>query len=121
MRKAPTRSEDRLWSWLRNRRLIGFKFRRQHPHAAYILDFYCAEIKLAIEVDGAGHELNYEYDGIRALELQRDGIEVLRIPNEMLKNDYRTVLDIILNAIEKRRPLTRPSATLSPPRAGRGV
>jgi len=72
-------------------------------------------------VDGEGHERNYEYDGIRALELQRDGIEVVRIPNAMLKNDYRTVLDIILAAIDSRRPLTRPSATLSPPPAGRGV
>jgi len=49
MRKAPTRSEDRVWSWLRDRRFGGYKFRRQHPVGDYIVDFYCSELKLAIE------------------------------------------------------------------------
>jgi very-short-patch-repair endonuclease len=56
MRRAPTRSENRLWSWLRDRRFDGYKFRRQYPIGRYVLDFYCAELKLAIEVDGRHHE-----------------------------------------------------------------
>jgi len=101
MRKAPTRSEDRLWSWLRDRRFNGCKFRRQHPVGGYILDFYCAKLKLAIEVDGAHHDP--EYDGIRSLILQRYGIEVIRIPNDMFKTQYEIVIDIIQAAIERRR------------------
>src|SRR5207248_2831171 len=100
MRKSPTRGEDRLWSWLRDRSFSGYKFRRQHPMAGYILDFYCAELKLAIEVDGWHHsQITYEEDYVRTLELKREGIEVVRIANELLVRDYLTVIDIIQVAI----------------------
>ncbi|HEV8659207.1 MAG TPA: DUF559 domain-containing protein, partial [Thermoanaerobaculia bacterium] len=55
MRKAPNRGEARLWSWLRNRRFGDYKFRRQHPIGNYVVDFYCRELKLVIELDGAKH------------------------------------------------------------------
>jgi very-short-patch-repair endonuclease len=55
-RKSPTEAEFVLWNHLRNRNLGGYKFRRQHPIGGYILDFYCAEAKTGIELDGAVHQ-----------------------------------------------------------------
>ncbi|MGZ7042759.1 MAG: endonuclease domain-containing protein [Thermoanaerobaculia bacterium] len=52
MRQFPTRAEQRIWNWLRSRRFAGLKWRRQHPLGKYILDFYCPELKLALELDG---------------------------------------------------------------------
>ena len=86
MRHEPTRAEDRIWFWLRDRRCGGYKFRRQTPIGHYIVDFYCAELKLVIELDGRHHETAWmsDYDGERSRELQERGLRVLRIPNELL-------------------------------------
>ncbi|HEV7768629.1 MAG TPA: endonuclease domain-containing protein [Thermoanaerobaculia bacterium] len=56
MRHEPTSAEARVWEWLRDRRINDRKFRRQVPIGPYILDFYCAELKLAVELDGAQHD-----------------------------------------------------------------
>jgi very-short-patch-repair endonuclease len=97
MRHNPTRSEDRLWSWLRGRTFDGYKFRRQVPIGRSIVDFYCAERKLVIEIDGRHHQLPCmaEFDDGRTLELARQGIRVVRIPNELLIRDVLIVVDII--------------------------
>ena len=55
-RKSPTEAEFLLWEHLRNRNLGGYKFRRQHPIGGYVLDFYCVEAKIGIELDGAVHQ-----------------------------------------------------------------
>lgn len=55
LRRDPTVGETRLWSWLRDRRLAGFKFRRQHPIGRYVVDFYCPQARLVVEIDGDGH------------------------------------------------------------------
>jgi very-short-patch-repair endonuclease len=101
MRKAPTRGEDRLWSWLRNRRFEGLKFRRQVPIGPYILDFYCAELKLAIELDGKHHQTfdMVDYDGERSRRLLERGIYVLRIANEIVIDDPQTVGEMIRWAV----------------------
>ena len=101
MRREPTREEERLWSWLRDRRCSGFKFRRQTPLGPYIVDFYCAELKLVIEVDGEHHQTAWmsEYDGRRSLMLGKRGIRVLRIPNELLVSDSLLVGEQIDAAI----------------------
>jgi len=105
MRKVPTRSEDRLWSWLRNRRFGDYKFRRQHPVGDYILDFYCAELKIAIELDGAGHEDDTvaERDKQRTRYLERQGIFVLRIENQTFIRDPDNVSDCIQWAVDQRK------------------
>ena len=105
MRRAPTRSENRLWSWLRNRRFDGYKFRRQYPIGRYVLDFYCAELKLAIEVDGRQHEdiLLSQYDDARTDALQRQGVEGLRIQNELFIREPDIVEQQIRFPIESRR------------------
>jgi ATP-dependent helicase HrpA/adenine-specific DNA-methyltransferase len=98
---------------LRDRRFAGIKFRRQHPIGRYILDFYCPALKLAIELDGKHHEASWMagYEGERTEALKRMGIEVLRIPNELLRKNPQIVGDQIAWAIERRGP----SPGLRPP------
>lgn len=72
LRQVSTEAEELLWQNLRNRKLNGLKFRRQHPLDKFLADFYCHEKKLAIEVDGAVHDANdaKEYDKGRTFELK---------------------------------------------------
>ena len=92
-----TPPEARLWQALKGRQLGGLKFRRQHPIGPYVLDFYCAEAKLAVEVDGVGHfEAEHSLrDRTRDDWLQRQGLAVLRIAAE----DVRTNLDGVAGQI----------------------
>ena len=80
MRSEATDAEKKLWSILRDRRLEGFKFRRQVPVAGFIVDFYCIEAGLVVECDGGQHSLpeQKEYDRIRTASLEKLGIRVLR-------------------------------------------
>ncbi len=106
LRKNQTEVEDTLWQLLRNRKLGGFKFRRQHPISeGFILDFYCAEVRLAIELDGAYHkeEKQREYDEGRTYELEKFGIKVIRFWNNEIEKDIEIVLTIILKEATQRR------------------
>ena len=107
LRKSMTPAEKQLWSLLQNRKLLGFKFRRQHPISNYIADFYCHELKLIIELDGGIHnEIGQaEYDEGRTYVLQEFGIRVLRINNDELWKNEDYVLDRIESEI---RNLTTP-------------
>ena len=104
MRHAPTKAEGRIWRWLRARRFGGHKFRRQFPIGGYILDFYCPELRLAIELDGRHHDAEWmvDYQMNRRRELTRHGIEVVRIPNELLIRDAQSVEECIKAVIERR-------------------
>lgn len=102
LRKSMTYAEKVLWQQLRNRKMEGLKFRRQHPVNIFILDFYCHEKKLAIEVDGGIHlsEDQREWDENRTFELNEFGITVLRFANEEVI-DYtakviRTISDYLI-------------------------
>jgi len=94
LRKNQTSSENRLWQCLRNRKLEGKKFYRQHPIKVnhdgkvgyYIADFYCHEKSLVIEVDGKIHENQKEYDEYRTFIINQLGIRVFRLKNEELNN-----------------------------------
>ncbi|KZC41582.1 DNA methylase, partial [Rhodanobacter sp. FW510-R12] len=76
LRTAGTDAEHKLWYHLRARRLGGFKFRRQHPIPPYVVDFYCDELELVIELDGSQH--SEEIDRTRTQALERQGLLVLR-------------------------------------------
>lgn len=104
LRKALTLSEHRLWGWLRNRSFHGYKFRRQFAVDRYVLDFYCAALKLAIEVDGAQHKQRAiaESDDERTLRLARLGIRVLRVDNALIAMDPVLAAQIIEFAVEQR-------------------
>lgn len=97
LKKVMTPSENLLWQNLRNRKVNNFKFRRQHPISKYIVDFYCHEAKLVIEVDGGIHFIddNVEYDKLRTLQLEAFGLKVIRFRNEeVLKNMSEVLAEI---------------------------
>ncbi len=86
-----------MWEQLRNKRIGGFKFRRQHPISGYVLDFYCFEIKLGIELDGAVHtnKDQAEYDAYRSLELREEGVTILRFWNSEVIDGMDSILERI--------------------------
>jgi very-short-patch-repair endonuclease len=101
LRRSQTDTETRLWYLLRNRRLGGHKFRRQHPVERFVLDFYCEECKLAIEVDGGGHNLSGQmcYDAEREAVLAQEGIRTLRFWNNEVLTNTEGVLQVIWEAL----------------------
>ncbi|MBE2217174.1 MAG: excinuclease ABC subunit C [Ignavibacteria bacterium] len=109
LRKSETAAEKKLWSALRNKKAGNFKFRRQHPIGYYIVDFYCDEMNLIIEIDGSIHdeEDNKEYDKIRQEQLENIGYTFLRFSNNDVMNSIDTVLS------ELKAFLTAPKTPLS--------
>jgi len=98
LRRSLTLAEGKLWRLLRNRRLIMAKFRRQHVIGNYILDFFCSEADLAVEVDGGQHALpeQVEYDRRRDAFLKERGVTVLRFwCNDVMKNTNGVLEEII--------------------------
>ena len=94
LRQELTEAEKLLWEELRNRKLNGLKFRRQHPLDKFIVDFYCNEKKIVLELDGGVHneKINKEYDEARTAMLAGLNIIVLRFKNEEVINDMQGVL-----------------------------
>jgi len=113
LRKNMTLAELILWKKLKNREILKVKFRRQHPIDIFIVDFYCHELKLVIEIDGEIHNENgrKEYDLGRTAELEKFGIEVLRFSNDQVIYNVGSVISVI----QKRISL------LTPLQGGRGV
>jgi very-short-patch-repair endonuclease len=99
MRSELTDEEAILWRALRRRQLGGFKFRRQHIIGAYIVDFYCPEEKLVIEVDGPVHEIQKEYDRQRDDELFAMGYRIMHFRNKEILDELDTVLKKILEVL----------------------
>ena len=98
-RDVGTPSEVRLWERLRNRRLMGYKFRRQHAVGGYIVDFFCPEAKLVVEVDGRIHDDQRDADELRERHLAAHGLSVLRIRNEEVDDNLEAVLARIVQAL----------------------
>ena len=98
LRQQPITCERILWSKLRNRRLGGYKFRRQHSIGNYIVDFCSLEIKLIIEVDGATHSTAKELsnDKLREGYFKAQGLYIKRFYNNDVKNNINDVLNDIL-------------------------
>jgi very-short-patch-repair endonuclease len=88
-RKTLTPTESLFWNMVRDRRLAGYKFYRQRPVATYILDFYCPELKLAVEIDGPIHERDdrRKHDQFRDQVLFEQGIQVIRFTNEQVEKN----------------------------------
>jgi very-short-patch-repair endonuclease len=103
LRRNQTPSEKIVWMYLKNRQTKGTKFRRQYSIDKYVIDFYCPELKLAIEIDGDVHDLpdQKEHDIIRQNYLQEYGINILRIKNEELSMNANKAFGKIESAIEK--------------------
>ncbi|MBA4107001.1 MAG: hypothetical protein C0485_14735 [Pirellula sp.] len=107
LRKQATHPEKLLWSILSSRQLAGLKFRRQHPIEPFIVDFYCAEAKLVIELDGESHNGRESYDAERSKLLANLGLNVMRITNDEVLTNLDGVAEGILRVVrlaqEKRR------------------
>ncbi len=109
LREFKTKAEDKLWKNLRSRKLNNLKFKRQHPFGEFVLDFYCHEIQLCIEVDGDIHNEKdiIEKDNQRTMALNENGIKVIRFKNEEVIRDIDTVLKKIAESsnapLSKRR------------------
>ena len=98
-RKNPTPAEKKLWyEALGNKRLSNLKFTRQKPLDEYIVDFYCAELMLAIEIDGDTHAGQEHYDKRRTENLNRYGVEVIRYTNAEVLNNLEGCIRIYVNA-----------------------
>ncbi len=104
LRNAMTPIENILWNHIRKKRLSGIIFRRQHPIGQFIVDFYCHEAKLVIEIDGSIHDSdeNKEHDENRTYELEKSGLKVIRFKNEEITDNIDEVLKILQNEIEAR-------------------
>lgn len=101
LRANVTVSENKLWEYLKNKPR-GFKFRRQHPFSHYVLDFYCHELRLVIEIDGGYHlsRLQQEKDRNRTLEVAKYNVEVIRFTDKEVLGNYESVIagiDSLLN------------------------
>ncbi len=101
LRKKQTSAEEMLWALLRNRQLLGFKFRRQHQFGDYVADFYCHNAQLVIECDGPVHAPNeqWHHDQNRDAYMIGQGLRVLRFSNEQILNDTQNVLDEIAGVL----------------------
>ncbi len=97
LRHHLTPAEARLWNSIKNSKLEGRKFRRQHSVGPYILDFYCVEEWLAVELDGQVHRYDHamDHDDRRKAYLNRAGIKVIRFENRLVFEEIEFVLHTI--------------------------
>jgi len=110
LRKAMTPEERVLWRALRNNALEGLHFRRQQVIAGFIVDFYCAPARLAVEVDGAVHLRQQHYDSKRDRALSELGIRTLRLSNGLVAEDLAKALRRIVQAANSSSPLQKGEA-----------
>ena len=99
LRRNPTEAERLLWRHLRRRQLNGHRLRRQHPIGPYIVDFFCFEARLAIELDGGQHDQRTDYDAERTAFLEAEGVRVLRLWNNQVLGDIGAVQHVIMEAL----------------------
>lgn len=105
LRKNSTLPEVLLWQNIKQR-AYGVQFHRQVPMLNYIVDFYCHEISLAIEIDGSNHDHTFEYDSKRQGEIEAFGVTFLRFSNEEVKKNMFSVLLVIEEKVKALKDKT---------------
>ncbi|MFC4820104.1 endonuclease domain-containing protein [Dokdonella ginsengisoli] len=115
LRRRATDAEQKLWYFLRNRRLSGYRFRRQVPLGGYVADFACMQARLVVELDGGQHVDRRVEDEARARHLERGGFRVLRFWDDDALLRTEAVLESILAALRSACPHPSPL-----PQAGEG-
>ena len=115
LRKQETWAEKLMWRWLRDRQFSGYKFRRQHPVGKYILDFFCEEARLNVELDGSQHGFpdQRKHDVEREKFLQSYSIKTLRFWNSHLRRNAQSIRDTIFRELQARAPHPLPDYTKS--------
>jgi len=109
LRKNMTLFEVLLWNELKNRNICGFDFDRQRPIGNFIVDFYCKDLSLAIEIDGDTHIYRYDYDDERQEKLEELGMRFLRFDDIEIKKNMNNVLRVIESWIIENQPTPYPS------------
>ena len=114
LRKNSTLSEILLWYELRNKQIFGFQFHRQVPMLDYIVDFYCHELQLVIEIDGSTHDfievgIN---DAQRQMRLENEGVNFLRFDDMTVKQNINVVVNEIVMWIEFQKSKHSPLSPL---------
>ncbi len=107
LRKQGVLSEVLLWNFLKNKQLRGYDFHRQKPIDEYIVDFYCSDLDLVIEIDGSSHADKIGYDEIRENKLKSFGLVILHFSDSIIKKDIDAVLRTIDDWIKNNSPLER--------------
>jgi very-short-patch-repair endonuclease len=109
MRREPTPAENILWQRLRNRQLGGYRFRQQQPIDRFIVDFYCSDAHLVVEVDGSIHQYTHEEDALRTEYLESLGLKVIRFTNDEIMSSLAVVLRTTLTELQhaKKAPSLR--------------
>jgi very-short-patch-repair endonuclease len=104
LRKHMTYTEEVLWERLKGKQISGYRFRRQHPINIFIVDFYCHEARLVVEIDGDIHRFKAEYDDGREAEIEKFGIKVIRFTNKEVESNIEYVIErinlFVLNRIK---------------------
>jgi very-short-patch-repair endonuclease len=103
LRRRVTDAEKLIWSRIRDRRLSGAKFKRQHPLRGYIVDFVALDLKLVIEIDGGQHAVQAEKDAERTRILEESGYHVVRFWNHDVLGNIEGVLSAILQELDISR------------------
>jgi very-short-patch-repair endonuclease len=116
LRRNMTDAEMRLWKLLRDRRLMGAKFRRQVPVGPYIVNFYCHDSRLVVEADGGQH-LDSHHDAVRTAFLEQRGLKVVRFWNDQILKESSSVMEQILTLTSTLPP--SPAAARRPARISR--
>jgi very-short-patch-repair endonuclease len=103
LRSNMTRAEIILWSRLRSKQINGYKFRRQQPLFDYIVDFYCEDLKLIIEVDGEIHSFSEKtsYDSKRDSILKINGYHIIRLSNFEVETEINSAINKIISYISE--------------------
>jgi adenine-specific DNA-methyltransferase len=100
LRMEQTPAEEEVWELLRNRKCFGLKFRRQHVVEGFVVDFYCHEQRLGIEIDGGIHKKTKDYDEIRQEMIESKSTKLIRINNYEIQKDKTVVLRKIKEALK---------------------
>ncbi|MGI8925413.1 MAG: endonuclease domain-containing protein [Tepidiformaceae bacterium] len=115
LRRPQTATEAALWEGLRDRRFLGLKFRRQHAIHNFVLDFYCPELQLAIEVDGPVHDDQEQRtrDHDRQQSMEARGIRFIRIPTASITANIDDVISQLATSISPLRSSAREDACVA--------
>ena len=100
LRKNSTLSEILLWQKI-EKKAYGIQFHRQVPMLDYIVDFYCHEIGLAIEIDGNSHDHKFQYDSRRQGRLEKEGVQFIRFTDSEIKKEMSSVLHGLESRLEE--------------------
>lgn len=105
LRNNMTEVETFLWEKLK-RNQLGVRFKAQHPIERFIVDFYCHQAKLVIEIDGEIHKFQQEYDFGREAEIEKYGIKIIRFSNEQVLNNLDEIIYTIKELLKQRISIT---------------